>query len=97
MTPIIIVLPQDTSAEKGGMASFKCTAFGIPTPTVEWFVGTRPVGSGNTLSIPNVNASNATVYTCGVSNNAGTTTASARLVVFGKSVLIIKLVFMVND
>ena len=88
VAPIIISQPSDTSAQNGSTASFNCKGAGIPIPTVEWFIGTRPVGNGNTLYIPNVKASHATVYTCGVSNNAGTATASARLVVFGKSLVL---------
>jgi len=84
VSPEIIFRPQDTSAKRGTTASLKCTAVGIPAPTVEWFTGTQLFGRGNTLSIANVNTTSATVYTCGASNSAGKTTASARLVVFGK-------------
>ena len=54
-------------------------------PTIEWsVVGTRQIGNGTVLSIPNVDKSQATLYTCRAINNAGYSAASARLIVFGK-------------
>ena len=87
MRPTIISLPQDIAIEKGSKASFTCSAVGIPTPTVEWFVGTQRVGKGSVFTITDVDSSKAGTYTCGVSNIAGSTTASATLVVFGKDKL----------
>ena len=78
--------------ERGTTASFKCLAVGKPVPTIEWFIGTRLVGRGSTLSLANVNTASAAVYTCGASNSAGKTTASARLVVFGKFIFLKKMI-----
>ena len=75
----------DVAAILGSPASFTCLGTGLPTPLIQWFMGTKIVREGSTLNFTEVKASHAATYTCIASNEAGTAASkSARLVIFGK-------------
>ena len=78
---MITVPPVDVAVEVGQRAAFHCAAVGIPTPTVEWFLGTTKISEGSDLRIEA--AERGGTYVCFVSNEAGTANALAKLVVFG--------------
>ena len=78
----------DITVRLGATATFTCSATGTPPPTIQWFVGTRSVGEGNTLTISDVKDSDSTTYTCIASNIAGPSeSTSARLIIFGKKAI----------
>ena len=77
--------PENTAAVVGAMATFTCSAVGIPPPTIRWFRGDSQVGAGPTLTLEGVSGDNAGMYTCRASNKAGAdNTAAAQLIIFGK-------------
>jgi hypothetical protein len=79
------VPPEDVAVEIGQSASFHCAAVGIPTPTVEWFLGTTKISEGSTLIVEDVSqARGGSTYVCLVSSEAGRVDALAKLIVFGK-------------
>ena len=83
--PTITTAPVDITVRLGATATFTCSATGTPPPTIQWFTGTQTVGEGDTLTIPDVKASDAATYTCVARNVAGNSeSTSARLVIFGK-------------
>ena len=83
--PTITVPPEDIAVEVGETASLHCAAVGIPTPTVEWFLGTTKISEGSTLTIESVNVARGGTYVCLVSSEAGMATALAKLIVFGEA------------
>ena len=86
--PTITVPPEDVAVEVGQSASFHCAAVGIPTPTIEWFLGTTKVSEGSTLTIEDVSlARGGSTYVCLVSSEAGRVSSLAKLIVFGKAYL----------
>ena len=82
--PTITVPPEDVATEIGQTATFQCAAVGIPAPTVEWFFGTEKVSDGPTISVDNVDQGG--TYVCLVTSEAGTDTALAKLIVYGKPI-----------
>lgn len=81
--PTITVPPEDVAVEVGQTATFQCAAVGIPAPTVEWFFGTaEKVSDGMTISVENVDKGG--TYVCLVTSEAGTASALAKLIVYGK-------------
>ena len=82
--PTITVPPEDVAVEIGQTASFHCSAVGIPTPKVEWFFETTSLSEGSDLSVGSVDRSRRGTYVCFVSSEAGTATALAKLIIFGK-------------
>ena len=83
--PTITVPPEDVAVEVGQTASFHCAAVGIPTPKVEWFLGTTKISEGSTLTVEDVRvARGAGTYVCLVSSEAGRVSALAKLIVYGK-------------
>ena len=66
-------------------ATFHCAAVGIPAPKVEWFLETTKVSEGSTLTIEDVSlVRGGSTYVCLVSSEAGSVSALAKLIVFGK-------------
>jgi uncharacterized repeat protein (TIGR03803 family) len=65
----------------GSSAVFSVTATGSPTPTYQWYFNGNPISGATsaTLTLTNVNASNAGSYTVVVSNAYGSVTSNAAL------------------
>ena len=77
--PSIITQPQDQTALPGGSATFTVTAGGSEPLTYQWFYNNAtPVAnaSDSTLTLTNVQTSDAGAYSVVVSNLAGTITSS---------------------
>jgi hypothetical protein len=81
--PHITSLPTNTTVRAGTNALFKVTATGTAPLRYRWqFAGTNITwGTTNTLSLTNVQPSDAGIYTVTITNSAGTTNASATLTV----------------
>lgn len=77
--PSIITQPQDQTVTPGGTATFTVTAGGSEPLSYQWFYNTNtPVANANdsTLTITNVQLTNAGTYSVTVSNLAGGITSS---------------------
>ena len=95
--PTIIDLPAPTTYTEGEQFELVCTFTGIPAPEIYWekdgsvfLLGedrrvTNTSGRSQ-LEINNLALSDAGVYTCSVSNDAGNATRSVRLEVRGEGV-----------
>jgi len=82
--PAITSQPAAMTVTAGGSASFTVTATGSPAPTYQWQKGGAAIGgaSSASLSLTNVQSSDAGTYSVVVSNSAGSvTSASATLTV----------------
>ena len=83
--------PSNITVEAGSsLIRFDCIAIGIPAPSHTWLREdqtlertSRILPIGQTLRILNVVLGDQGVYTCQVSNVAGSDSASANLIVFG--------------
>ncbi|QYM77807.1 immunoglobulin domain-containing protein [Horticoccus luteus] len=77
--PIIQTQPQSQSVTAGATVQFFVAATGQPAPTYRWYFNGNQVSSGTstTLTVTNVQASNAGQYTVVVSNSQGTVTSNA--------------------
>ncbi|HKW30946.1 MAG TPA: immunoglobulin domain-containing protein [Verrucomicrobiae bacterium] len=78
-SPSIITQPQDQTVSLGGTASFTVTAGGSEPLSYQWYYNTNtPVANANdpTLTIANVQLTNAGIYSVTVSNVAGGITSS---------------------
>lgn len=83
--------PSNITVEAGSsLIRFDCIAIGIPIPTYTWLredqtleTTSRIIPTGQTLRILNVVLGDQGLYTCQVSNVAGSDSASANLIVFG--------------
>lgn len=62
-----------------------CVGYGLPTPTVTWSRG----GTGNLLQLKSVTKADQGNYTCIISNLAGTTTATVKIIVTSKILIIV--------
>ncbi len=88
--PSITAQPQNITAVAGRTATFSVAVAGTPPFSYRWrFNGTNPVGSSPTLTLPNVQVSQAGAYTVIVFNSAGSVvSANAQLnVVLPPSIL----------
>ena len=88
--PSVTAQPQDVTAIAGRSATFSVSVAGTPPFSYRWrFNGTIPVGSGPTLTLPNVQQNQAGTYTVIVFNSAGSVvSAGAQLnVVFPPSIV----------
>ena len=77
--PSIITQPQDQSASPGGSATFTVVAGGSEPLSFQWFLNnTSPVANANdsTLTLTNIQPTDAGSYSVMVSNLAGTITSS---------------------
>ncbi|HEY5296526.1 MAG TPA: immunoglobulin domain-containing protein [Verrucomicrobiae bacterium] len=83
--PSIITQPQDQTVSSGGTATFFVVAGGSGTFSYQWFYNTNtllPNATEDTLTIPNVQSTNAGSYSVTVGNLAGSiTSANASLFV----------------
>ena len=89
--PSITEYPSDLVVAAGTTATFLCTFWADPEPTVEWrfgevvITGTRYVVSpSGALTVATVTLDDAGVYICNVSNTYGWENASAELTVQGR-------------
>ena len=80
--PFWIEYPNNTNAAEGETVSFKCVAFGVPKPTLEWFVNGIPIEKappnsrrkveGSTLTVSDlIETVDTTVFQCNASNVHG--------------------------
>ena len=94
---MIVNGPNDTEVVQGHNVILGCVAHGHPSPKFAWSFGmqeTKPLGGnprmvvlpGGSLLIQNARMSDAGVYQCVASNNAGTDTTEAILRVKGNFV-----------
>lgn len=84
LPPAIATQPSGQTVDQGGATTFTVVAMGIPTPTYQWSKNGSPItGATNaTLTLTNVQASDAADYTVKLTNVAGAVTSSkATLVV----------------
>jgi Zn-dependent metalloprotease len=79
VAPSITAQPSNVSTIAGQTASLTVVATGSPLPTVQWLKNGAPIaGATNaTLTIANATGTDAGVYTCVLTNSAGSATSSA--------------------
>jgi len=80
--PVILTPPQSNSVALTGSTDFTVSASGYPTPAYQWFFqGTNAVAGGTApaLTLTNVQASQAGLYTVVVSNVYGAVTSTPAL------------------
>lgn len=98
---MIVNGPNDTEITQGHNAILSCAAHGYPAPKFAWSFGMNEpiklngnprmiVLPGGSLLIQNVQMSDAGMYRCIASNNAGTDSARAVLKVGGELFIILK-------
>jgi hypothetical protein len=77
--PSITSQPSNQSVTVGGSATFSVAASGNPTPTYQWQKGGANIAgaTGATLSLSNVQTSDAGSYTAVATNSAGSVSSSA--------------------
>ncbi|XP_053372877.1 roundabout homolog 1-like [Mercenaria mercenaria] len=87
--PVFHKLPKNVDVEEGEDAQFFCDVMGDPPIKVRWSkeggaisFGRARVLSDHTLRIENVESNDDGVYVCSAENAAGSTQATARLVVY---------------
>ncbi len=73
--PIITSQPQSVATDENGFAIFSVSASGNPSPHFQWqFSGTNLTGqTASTLALNNVNSNQAGIYSCFITNSAGST------------------------
>ena len=76
--PTFTTQPASQILSLGGTANFTVAVAGSPTPTLQWRKGGVDIAgaTGPTLTLTNVQASDAAIYTAVASNSAGTVTSS---------------------
>ncbi len=76
--PVILTQPQDQTVQAGSNAFFFCVATGSEPLSYLWYFngGAYPIGSNSSLSLYNVQATDAGTYYVEVSNSAGTVMSS---------------------
>jgi len=80
VSPVITVQPVNKSVPVGGTTSFSVSAYGTPAPTYQWYYNTSTLitgATGSTLSLTNVQMSDAGTYSVLISNTAGSTNSFA--------------------
>jgi hypothetical protein len=75
-SPVIYIQPTSISSSLGRSATFAATAAGSGTINYQWYRGTTLVGTGATLTLKNMTASDAGNYTLVATNSLGTTRSS---------------------
>ncbi len=89
--PVILTQPLDTLVAEGGTAQFTVTAEGSPDPSYQWYFNATNALAGetvSTLTLTNVQITQAGNYSVVVSNSAGTiTSASASLTIVGSPLI----------
>jgi len=89
--PVVVEGPKSVTVKLGKRATFRCKAKGEPTPTLTWFFNGgeiqklnghfRVSDDGRELTVEQVSRQDNGVFSCMASNNAGSMTGDARLVV----------------
>jgi len=90
--PRIVERPVDQTVLEGASASLRCSASGVPRPTVSWLkndldlpVDVRlRVDDNGTLQMTELRRADSGVYRCVASNSLGSVSEFARLHVFGE-------------
>ncbi len=75
-SPVFYTQPTSISSSLGRSATFAATAAGSGTINYQWYRGTTLVGTGATLTLKNMTASDAGDYTLVATNSLGTTRSS---------------------
>ena len=83
------VPPTNADAFVGQVIQFNAAANGSPTPTLTWKTNGVTVITGNQLSFPGVQLTDAGTYTVIAANSAGTNSATVTLTVGAKPLLLI--------
>ncbi|KAG8182020.1 hypothetical protein JTE90_013951 [Oedothorax gibbosus] len=94
--PLISLSSHELTVKNGEQATMRCIAEGIPDPTIKWFKGASEIqqlsyiqtSSDGTLSIFDVQETDAGEYTCVAENEAGSVNETMHLNVGSKPVLI---------
>ncbi len=89
-SPVITTQPASVVAYQGSNVTFSVAATGVPAPTLQWHKdGVALAGAtSQTLSLPNVQTTNAGIYTVTASNVGGTATSyNATLTVYAPPVI----------
>jgi Immunoglobulin I-set domain/Immunoglobulin domain len=79
--PTWALTPQAQVAQVGSDTILSSGALGKPTPDYYWFNGFNQVGTGNSVTLTNVQLSSAGLYTVQASNSVGTISTNAYLTV----------------
>ncbi len=79
VAPAILTAPVSQSVVSGTTVTFAVSVSGTPTPTFQWLKNNSGIDSatGTTLTLPNVQLSDAGQYSVTVSNSQGTITSPA--------------------
>lgn len=85
--PVIMTQPQSQTATIGANLQFSVVAAGAPAPTYQWYLNgvVLSAGNGTTLTLTNIQPSNAGTYTVTVSNDLGTVTSNAAMLTISAS------------
>ncbi|KAF8356054.1 sax-3, partial [Pristionchus pacificus] len=98
--PAFVLRPQDLTVDQGGRAQFECTASGQPNPAIYWskegsssvlFPGHASIDGRVTVSqtgelhLSDVRPHDEGNYICAAINSAGSSIATARLTITGKT------------
>ena len=81
VAPAIVIQPTSQTATAGTNVSFTASASGTPTPAYQWKLNGAAISGATsaTLSLSNVQASNAGNYTLVATNSAGSATSNAAI------------------
>jgi probable HAF family extracellular repeat protein len=79
VAPTITTQPASQTVDEGNTATFTVVAAGTPAPTYQWFLGGIPLSgaTSSTLTISNVQPTNAGTYTVIVTNSVSSVTSKA--------------------
>lgn len=84
----IVTQPVSQNTYEGGSATLSVVASGDPAPTVDWYFGGKLVGTGSSLTLNNIQASQAGEYQCVVKNSTGTLNCNKASITVSQSVKI---------
>lgn len=81
--------PVSQNTYEGGSVTLTAAASGDPAPTLEWYFGGNLVGTGNSLTINNIAASQAGEYRCLAKNTTGSVNCNPVTISVSQSVKIL--------
>lgn len=81
--------PVSQNTYEGGSVTLTAAASGDPAPTLEWYFGANLVGTGNSLTINNIAASQAGEYRCVAKNTTGSVNCNPVTISVSQSVKIL--------